>query len=57
VTVKAILSLKGGEVATLEPTASLATAAVVLAELRINALVVMGCAQQRCWRRPPQSRR
>jgi hypothetical protein len=40
-TVKAILSLKGGEVATIEPTASLATAAKVLAERWIGALVVM----------------
>src|ERR1700682_832660 len=40
-TVKAILSLKGGEVATIEPTASLATAAKVLAKRWIGALVVM----------------
>ncbi len=37
-TVKAILSLKGGDVATIAPTASLATAAEVLAERRIGAL-------------------
>jgi CBS domain-containing protein len=40
-TVKAILSLKGGDVVTIEPTASLATAAKVLAERWIGALVVM----------------
>ena len=40
-TVKAILSLKGGDVVTIRPTASLATAAKVLAERRIGALVVM----------------
>lgn len=39
-TVKAILSLKGGTVATIEPGASLATAAKVLAERWIGALVV-----------------
>jgi CBS domain-containing protein len=43
-TVKAILSLKGGDVATIEPTASLATAAEMLAERRIGALVVMDSA-------------
>ena len=43
-TVKTILALKGGDVATIEPTASLATAAEVLAERRIGALVVMDCA-------------
>ena len=43
-TVKTILSLKGGDVATIEPTASLATAAEVLAERRIGALVVMDSA-------------
>jgi CBS-domain-containing membrane protein len=45
-TVKAILSLKAGDVATLEPTASLATAAIELAEHRIGALVVMDCAHR-----------
>ena len=39
-TVKTILSLKGGDVATIAPSASLATAAKVLAERRIGALVV-----------------
>jgi len=43
-TVKAILSLKGGDVATIAPTASLATAAEVLAERRIGALVVTDSA-------------
>jgi CBS domain-containing protein len=41
VTVKAILSLKGGDVVTIEPTVSLATAAKALAERWIGALVVM----------------
>jgi len=45
-TVKTILSLKGGDVATIEPTASLATAAEVLAERRIGALVVMDAANR-----------
>ena len=45
-TVKTILSLKGGDVATIEPTASLATAAEVLAERRIGALVVMDSADR-----------
>jgi len=40
-TVKTILSLKGGDVATIAPTANLATAAKMLAERRIGALVVM----------------
>jgi CBS domain-containing protein len=43
-TVKAILSLKGGDVVTIGPTASLATAAKVLAERGIGALVVMDSA-------------
>jgi CBS domain-containing protein len=43
-TVKAILSLKGSEVTTIEPSASLAAAAKVLAERRIGALVVMDSA-------------
>jgi len=41
-TVKAILSAKGGEVVTIEPTTNLATAARVLAEQKIGALVVTG---------------
>jgi CBS domain-containing protein len=45
-TVKTILSLKGGDVATIAPTASLATAARVLAERRIGALVVMDAADR-----------
>jgi CBS domain-containing protein len=45
-TVKAILSLKGCDVATIEPAASLATAAEVLAERRIGALVVMDSANR-----------
>ena len=43
-TVKTILSLKSGDVATIGPTASLETAVRVLAERRIGALVVMDCA-------------
>jgi CBS domain-containing protein len=41
-TVKAILSVKGTEVTTIEPTASLETAARILAERRIGALLVLG---------------
>ena len=41
-TVKAILAAKGSEVSTIDPTANLATAAKLLAELRIGALVVTG---------------
>jgi CBS domain-containing protein len=41
-TVKAILSTKGGEVVTIEPTTNLATAAKLLAERKIGALVVTG---------------
>jgi CBS domain-containing protein len=41
-TVKAILSAKGGEVATIEPSATVAAAAKRLAERRIGALVVTG---------------
>lgn len=43
-TVKAILSLKGSGVVTIKPISSLATAANVLAERRIGALVVMDSA-------------
>jgi CBS domain-containing protein len=45
-TVKTILSLKGGDVATIAPSASLAIAAKVLAERRIGALVVMDAADR-----------
>ena len=41
-TVKAILSRKGNDVATIEPNASLATAIKILAERRIGALVITG---------------
>jgi CBS domain-containing protein len=41
-TVKAIIDAKGGDVTTIEPTIDLATAAKLLAERRIGALVVMG---------------
>src|SRR4029079_16946716 len=41
-TVKAILSAKGVEVLTIEPTTNLAAAAKLLAERRIGALVVTG---------------
>jgi CBS domain-containing protein len=40
--VKAILSAKGSEVLTIEPTANLATATRVLADRKIGALVVTG---------------
>jgi CBS domain-containing protein len=45
-TVRAILSLKGGDVVTIKPTASLVTAAKVLAERRIGALVVTDTAER-----------
>lgn len=45
-TIKTILSLKGGDVATIGPTASLETAVGVLAERRIGALVVTDCANR-----------
>ena len=41
-TVKAILSTKGGEVLTIEPTTNLAAAVKLLAERKIGALVVIG---------------
>jgi CBS domain-containing protein len=41
-TVKAILSTKGSDVTTIEPTATLETAAGILAKCRIGALVVLG---------------
>jgi len=44
--VKEILSVKGRDVVTLEPNASLATAAKVLAEHRIGAVVVTGAAER-----------
>jgi CBS domain-containing protein len=41
-TVKAILSAKGGEVHTIDPTTNVAAAAKLLAELNIGALVLTG---------------
>ena len=41
-TVKAILSVKGSDVVTIEPTASLESAAKLLSERRVGALVVLG---------------
>jgi CBS domain-containing protein len=41
-TVKAILSAKGGEVLTIEPTTNVAAAAKILAERKIGALLVTG---------------
>jgi CBS domain-containing protein len=41
-TVKAIISKKGTDVTTIEPTTNLATAAAILAERKIGALVVTG---------------
>jgi CBS domain-containing protein len=45
-TVKAILSTKGGIVHTIEPTATLADAIKSLAELRIGALVITGAGDR-----------
>jgi CBS domain-containing protein len=45
-TVQAILSAKGGNVITIEPTASVEEAAKLLAERRIGALVVTGPEQR-----------
>ena len=45
-TVKAILDRKGSEVATIEPTADLASAVKLLAARRIGALVVT-CSEER----------
>ena len=45
-TVKHILSEKGGKVVTISPTASLADAAKLLAERRIGALVVTGAGDR-----------
>jgi len=45
-TVKAILSVKGTEVLTIEPTTTLAAAAKLLAERKIGALVVTGPDQR-----------
>jgi len=44
--VKEILSVKGRDVVTIEPNASLAAAAKVLAERRIGAVVVTGAAER-----------
>jgi len=41
-TVKTILAIKGSDVTTIEPTATLETAVRILAERRIGALVVLG---------------
>jgi CBS domain-containing protein len=45
-TVKAILSRKGSDVLTIEPTASLAAAVKLLAERRIGAVVITGADRQ-----------
>lgn len=45
-TVKAILSRKGGDVVTIAPTASLAEAAKLLAERRIGAIVITSADQR-----------
>jgi CBS domain-containing protein len=45
-TVKAILSRKGGDVVTIAPTASLAEAVKLLAQRRIGAIVVTGADQR-----------
>jgi CBS domain-containing protein len=44
--VKTILSLKGSNVTTIEPTATLASAVALLAKHRIGALVVLGADQR-----------
>ena len=41
-TVKAILARKGNDIVTIEPTATLAAAAKLLAERRIGAVLVLG---------------
>jgi CBS domain-containing protein len=41
-TVSSILAAKGGDVTTIEPTATLAAAAALLAKQRIGALVILG---------------
>jgi CBS domain-containing protein len=45
-TVKAILSRKGNDVLTIEPTATLAAAVTLLAERRIGAVVITGADRQ-----------
>jgi CBS domain-containing protein len=45
-TVKAIMAAKGGEVVTIQPNTDVASAARVLAERRIGALVVTGADQR-----------
>lgn len=45
-TVKAILSRKGNDVLTIEPTATLAAAVKLLAERRIGAIVITGADRQ-----------
>ena len=45
-TVKAIVSRKGGNVLTIEPTATLAAAAKLLAEHKIGAVVITGADRQ-----------
>jgi CBS domain-containing protein len=45
-TVKAIVSRKGGDVTTIEPTATLAAAVKLLAEHRIGAVVITGADRQ-----------
>jgi CBS domain-containing protein len=45
-TVKQILSAKGSNVSTIEPTATLESGIAVLAERRIGALVVLGADQR-----------
>lgn len=44
--VKAILAAKGGDIVSIEPTASLAQAAARLAEHRIGALLVLGAGRR-----------
>lgn len=45
-TVSSILAAKGGDVITIEPTATLAAAAALLAKRRIGALVIVGAGER-----------
>jgi CBS domain-containing protein len=44
--VSSILAAKGGDVITIEPTATLAAAAAVLSERRIGALIILGAGER-----------
>jgi len=53
-TVRTILAAKGRDVVTIEPSASLAAAAELLAKKRIGAIVILGADRRQC--RQPRSR-